>query len=419
MAMFRYTAKNARGEDTAGVVDAASLDEALARLLERGLRDVQVTRMPGDEDIEVAVLADEALESPPAEQAPGSPFATPPVSLSAVDASELAVQVAQVSAAKLPLAAGLRAAADETANRRVSLALRWIADQADQGRSLEDTLAHSGKLLPTYISGLILAAARTGRLGEALFELAEQQQSMRAVRHSIWLGFAYSLVVLTLAVPVLVFIVGYLPGAFKQMFDEFELSLPAMTRWLLWWYEYGLQIVGCVILAVLLLAVLFRIVAGRARWQRLTSTLPLFGALWRSMGMAEWSGLLSVLLRHQVPLPSALRLAGHGVRNAHIGQVSLRLADGVARGRSLSQLMYSYRELPSTLIPLVEWGERAGALSESFRVGREMCKKRAVARGTLIVSIVSPLLFVWIAAVVMFVVVALFLPLIDLVSMLS
>ena len=64
-------------------------------------------------------------------------------------------------------------------------------------------------------------------------------------------------------------------------------------------------------------------------------------------------------------------LAGHGMRNAHIGHVSLRLADGVARGRQLSQLMFSHRELPSTLIPLVEWGEQSGALERvvSCRAG--------------------------------------------------
>jgi type II secretory pathway component PulF len=301
----------------------------------------------------------------------------------------------------------------------VASALRWIADQADQGRSLEDTLAHSGKLLPTYVSGLILAAARTGRLGEALFELGEQQQSLRAVRYSIRQGFVYSRLVLALAISVLLFIVGYVTSSFKQMFDEFELRLPTMTAWLFWWHDHGLRIAGCVILAILVLAVLLRIVAGRARWQRLMSTLPLFGTLWRSLGMAEWAGLMSVLLKHEIPLPSALRLAGHGIRNAHIGQVSLRLADGVARGRSLSQLMYAYRELPSTLIPLVEWGERSGGLSESFRVGREMLEKRAAVRGTLIIAIVSPVLFVSIAAAVMFVVVALFMPLIDLISKLS
>ena len=63
-------------------------------------------------------------------------------------------------------------------------------------------------------------------------------------------------------------------------------------------------------LAVVVLAILFRLLVGRARWQRLMSTVPLFGALWQSTGVAEWSGLLSVLLRHEIPLPNALRLAG-------------------------------------------------------------------------------------------------------------
>ena len=105
--------------------------------------------------------------------------------------------------AKVPLAAGLRAAAEETDNQRVSRALLWIADQADQGRSLEDTLTHSGKLLPTYVSGLILAALRTGTLGEALFDLVEQQQSLQGIRRGIFDGLLYPLIVLVMAVAVL------------------------------------------------------------------------------------------------------------------------------------------------------------------------------------------------------------------------
>ena len=96
------------------------------------------------------------------------------------------------------------------------MALRWIADQVDQGRSLEDTLTHCGRLLPSYISGLILAAAGTGRLGEALFELVEQQQSMRAVRRSTRAGFAYVLFVLAFALAVLTFIDYYVTGSFRQ-----------------------------------------------------------------------------------------------------------------------------------------------------------------------------------------------------------
>lgn len=419
MATFRYTAKNAYGDDTAGVVDATSLNDALESLLRRGLRDVQVTQLPAAAGLPGAAAAGADFESGPEEMRPGSPFAEAPVSLSGTDASELAVQVAQVSAAKVPLAAGLRAAAEETASRRVAQALVWIAEQLDRGRSLEDTLGHSGRLLPTHVSGLILAAARTGRLGEALFELVEQQQSLFALRRRIRQGFSYTLLVLAFAIPIILFLLGYVSVQFRVIFNDFGLRLPTMTTALFWFHDYGLPMIGAICGAVLVVTFLLRIVLGRVRWQQLTSSLPVVGPLWRALGVAEWSGLMSVLLRHEIPLPNALRLAGHGVRNAYVGAVSLRLADGVARGRPLSQLMFSYPELPATLIPLVAWGERSGTLSESFQVGRTMCEKRAGSRGVLLQSIVLPLVFAGIVGVVWFVVVALFAPLINLISMLS
>jgi type IV pilus assembly protein PilC len=419
MATFRYTAKSAYGDDTAGVIDAPSLNDALEDLLRRGLREVQVTQLPAAADPPPAAMAGAQCVSGPEEMKPGSPFADPPVSLAGEDASELAVQVAQVSAAKVPLAAGLRAAAEETASRRVALALLWIAEQLDRGRTLEDTLGHSGRLLPTHVSGLILAAARTGRLGEALFELVEQQQSLYALRRRVRQGFSYALLVLSFAIPIVVFLIGYVSVQFRVIFSDFGLRLPTMTAALFWVHDYGLPSIAIACVAALMLALLLRLLLGRVRWQQLTSSLPLVGPLWRALGVAEWSGLMSVLLRHEIPLPNALRLAGHGVRNAYVGEVSLRLADGVARGRLLSQLMYSHPELPSTLIPLVAWGERAGTLSESFQVGRTMCEKRVGARGVLLQSIVLPLLFAGIVGVVWFVIVALFAPLINLISMLS
>ena len=167
------------------------------------------------------------------------------------------------------------------------------------------------------------------------------------------------------------------------------------------------------------LAILYRLLAGKARWQYLLATMPMFGQLWHAMAIAEWSGLMSVLLKQRIPLPEALRLAAHGMRNRHIASISCRLAEGVARGRPLSQMMFSFRGLPSSLIPLVEWGEQQGALAESFDVGREMFAKRAAVHAALVRFLVPPVLFVWVGGTVLFVLVATFAPMIDLISKLS
>ncbi len=237
MSTYRYIAKTLQGDETAGIVDAASLDAALQILVQRNLLEIQVFALP-----------DHPSAGPP-----------PPVSLTSREAGELSQHVAQVSTANLPLSAGLRAAAEETTSRRVALALRWIAGQLDQGRSLEETLTESGRLLPAHISGLILAAARTGSLGEALFELVELQQKTYSLRRELAGGLLYPLFVLLLATGILVLTGYYVTGAFKNIFSEFGLQLPMFTEMLLWWRDTGIWFVGGFVASLLLLTVILSI----------------------------------------------------------------------------------------------------------------------------------------------------------------
>ncbi len=397
MDTYRYTAKTLQGEETAGILEASSFEEALQMLADCNLSEIQVFAIQRD-----------STDQPQA-----------PVALSSQEAGELSRHVAQVSTAQVPLAAGLRAAADETAYSCVATALIWIASQIEQGRTLEETLTESGQLLPPHITGLILAAARTGSLGEALFEIVELQQTTYALRREIASGYEYPLTVLILATGIIVGSGYYLTGIMGKMISEFGLTVPMLTRVLFWWRDTGVWLVGSFVVLMIAVAILYRTLGGAIRWRRLLSTMPLFGALWHWTGVAEWAGLLSVLLRHQVPLPEALRWAGRGVADAHVGHLSLRLADGVARGRLLSQMMHITRQMPASIIPLIEWGEKSGTLSDSFRVGQAMLEKRTKMRALLLQSVIPPLLFLGVGSAVLFLVAANFAPMINLISALS
>lgn len=414
MATFRYIAKTDAGEEVIGVIDALTAVAALDALVGRGLTDVQVTRVR-EPIASPAVMSDSAEVAIVAELAD----VQPPQSLSSQEALDAARHIAQVSVARVPMAAGLRTAAEETDSRRVASALMWIADQMDQGRSLEDTLLHSGTMLPPYVSGLVLAAARTGTLGEALFDLVEQEQALRDLRRRVREGFAYPLFVAALSVCVLFLLLHFVTGPIGAMLEEFELKLPVATQMMLWWRDTGWMVLAGIALFALIAAAFVRVLAGKARWQYLLATMPMLGRLWHAIAISEWSGLMSVLLKQKIPLPEALRLAAHGMRNRYLADVSLKLADGAARGRPLSQMMFSFRALPSSFIPLVEWGEKHGALAESFDVGREMFAKRATVHAALVRFLVPPVMFLWIGGTVLFVVAATFAPMVNLISMLS
>lgn len=394
MATFQYKARDADGKEVAGEVQAATPDEARSLLQEEGLQVLDLSS---------------AGTGASAEQR----------SLSATEAEELTGRIAQISAGNLPLVPGLRAAADESPSLRVASALRSVAAQIEQGRSLDDVLADSDRSVPRHIAGLLAAAARTGNLGDALVELADQQRATRDLRQSVAGGFAYPLVVLCLASILLLSIMFFVVGTYQQMFETFQLHLPLLTMVLFWWRDVGLWLIVGFIAIVLVVCAVIRLRQGRAGWYRLLGTMPLFGPLWHWSGFAEWLGLLSVLVRNQIPLPEALRLAGDGISNDHVGGISRWLADGTEEGQTAWQMLSTTRRAPASLIPLVRWGEEKGSLTDAFCTGREMFESRVRVRSLLLQTILPPILFIAIASCAIFFVIALYLPLTAMIQGLS
>ncbi len=339
--------------------------------------------------------------------------------LNSNEAIQLGQRVALVAASGLPLAAGLRAAARESGANRVAAALEMLAGQVERGASLDEALSASSSQLPGHVRGLLAAAGRSGDLGGALVELVEYQRVGRELTRSLWSSLAYPLAIVGLATVVSAFLMVLVTGSFYQMYCEFGLQLPSTTALLMWLYREGGWVLLGLTFAAAMIAVAIRLSTARASRQRLYKAIPLFGPLWRWAGWAEWAGLMSVLVRRQVPLAEALRLAADGMRDADMGQVSLELAEGVSQGQSLSQLAAVSRRLPSSLVPLLHWGERAGILSEALAAGRTMFESRLKTRTWLLQSILPPIVFLLVGSWFLFVVGALFLPLVSMIQGLS
>ena len=393
MTRYRYKAHNAQGEPIAGDIDAAHADDAREQLRQRGL-----------EVLELAAVATSAAVTTP---------------LNAAEADELASHLVQLGESQFPLTAVLRAAADECGSRRVAAALRSIASRVERGESLEQIIEQTPHLFPPHIAGLVIAAAQTNQLGSALAELLEHQRTTRSLRNSIASSLAYPLLVCCLAVLLLLVALFGISDTYLSMFEEFELQLPIGTQLLFWWKNVGVWVMGLVILGLLAVAVGVRMIVGPAKWARLISTIPIFGPLWYWSGLAEWCSLLSVLVKHQIALPEALRFAAAGVRNADLSRLSQTLANRTASGAAVTDLLVECRGVPISLVPLVRWGERVGSLEEAFAAARELFERRARGRAMMLRSVLPPILFVVVACAILFVVGALFSPLVSLVTGLS
>jgi type II secretory pathway component PulF len=417
MTTFRYEAKNEQGELVRGELQAENRADAAQRLRDGQLEPLDIT--------EVSPVAKEAVEAEAVEAEAVEAVSAQP--LTRREAEVVMAHVAQLSGASLPLAAGLRAAASESGNRRVARALRLVAADLDQGHSLEAILKQRAQFLPEFVRGLLLATVRTGRPGEALEELVDHERTVRDMFWGLVGAVAYPLIVLGLALALLAVLPVLIVPEFKKMFEEFELELPTMTRFLIYTSDFFVFVVTRLGVWVLLFLVAFLAVLrfgvpglfSTASAQHLRDTLPILGPLWHWSGAASFCRLLAILVEHGVPMSESLRLTADGVRHAPTKEIASLLSEGAAQGRTLSDMLSDSPWMPTTMVPLVRWGEKTGELPDALRTASDMFVGRIRLRALLLRSISAPIVFVLVVLVVSFTVISLFLPLFNLIQGLS
>ncbi|MCC7084824.1 MAG: type II secretion system F family protein [Pirellulales bacterium] len=147
-----------------------------------------------------------------------------PPALPADEARLLAEQLAILAQTGLPLASGLRAAAEEMPSPRLAEAMNSLAQRLEQGRSLDDVLRDSPRLLPEHMLRLIETGVRSGNLADVLSQLVEIDRSSHDLRRSVRGAIAYPLLLALLCAVLLVLLATFILPALRQVVEEFEIS---------------------------------------------------------------------------------------------------------------------------------------------------------------------------------------------------
>ncbi len=339
--------------------------------------------------------------------------------LSPEEATEFAARVAELTKAGLPLGAGLRAMADELPGRRLPRVLHDVADRLDAGGDLLDTLESQGGSLPEHLRGLMLAGMRSGRLAEVLEGYVDLQYSQSELRRRVWIALAYPFILLLFMTAFMTFAGLYVVDVFAKIFMDFETTLPAMTllvindsRPMMWFF---ISLVG---LSVMVPLVLWLVPAAGWLWP-VVYRLPMVGPVLRWSHLSQFARLMGLLLEQEVSLPDALRVTAVGLRDANLARECCRVADDTEKGRPLDESLAARRQFPASLIPMIQWGQRAPALPDAFRAAAEMFEGRVRAHGTLLETMLLPIVFLAVLVFVGVFVIALFLPLISLIQRLT
>ena len=343
--------------------------------------------------------------------------------LSGSEAAELTRHVAELGRAGLPLPSGLRALAEEVDPGRLRQSLEDLAGSIEAGQSLDEAMRTQNNRLPGYLRGLVLAGVRTGRLGEALERASRHHNLDAELRRGLWLTLAYPLALLAAVCGLGLFVAAMVIRPIVEIFTDFGVDLPQITQTLIHVTEAAtetgwLMVAGAI--GGLLLVTLAAGSFGKGPWKRsLTSIVPLFGPLWRWTALADFTRLLGLLLENDVPLPEALALTGAGARDRDVDAACQGLRAEVERGRSLAEAFGRRRELPNGLARLIGWAEASRSLPGALNLAGDLYEARARAQARFVGLACTSLAILAVLWGAIFVIFALFLPLIRLVSALS
>lgn len=395
MPAFAYQALDSGGKTQRGVLQGDTARAVRGVLRERGLNPLEVTPVTH------------------AQQHGGFTRR----GLSGANLALLTRQLATLLRAGLPVEEALAALAEQNDDQRARTLVVSLRSKVMEGSSLAASLADHPESFPEIYRASIGAGEQAGRLDQVLARLADYSEARDALKQKVWAALAYPLLLTLVAVAVvsglLVYVVPQIVGVFTQMHQ----TLPWATRALLALSSFA-KAWGWLLLLVLVLAAVggklaLRTERVRFAWHGFLLRLPLVGNLTRAANTAQCTRTLALLTASAVPLLDALNIGAQVMSNLPMRAAVKRAALRVREGGSFSRALADSGYFPPVALRLIASGERAGQLEQMLDEAADHQQRELDRWMTALTTILGPLVILAVGAMVLFIVLAILLPIFD------
>lgn len=404
---FTYRAQTLADRPISGTIDAADHADAKRILMSMQLRVVELeqTRRPE------ARHGGQALR--------GSDF------------QAFNQQLAHLIQAGLPVEVGLRLIAREAGRPRLAATINAIADEAERGTPLGEAFEKRRGEFPPLYGQLIDAGVKAGNLPGMLFNLGKHLEMVQRLRAVLWHALAYPAAVMLAVVALAVFMVAFLVPQFEKLFEDFQTTLPTLTlfvirlsRWLNGDLYPGQIMPGWFwLLTPLLLALaVWMIIHGRGREtivvDELLMPMPLLGPVLRRNRVARWCDAVRLGVEAGLDLPRAINLAAQAMGSPRIRLDSNRMVEALQAGQPLASLG-GLSVLTESVVTAIDLTSRGPNLPTILGNLSEMNQQQSDSRLALLSMALPPIMIVILAMSIGFIVIAMFLPMVKVMTALT
>ena len=405
MAAYAYQAMDKGGKTKNGVLEGDNPRQIRQQLREQGLIPMQV---------------DQVAEKERKSQAGFTLFKN---SISTADLSLLTRQLSTLVEASLPIEEALLAVAEQCEKPRQKNMMMAVRSKVVEGHTLADAMAEFPHIFDDLFRAMVAAGEKSGHLDTVLNRLADyteksqqtkSQITQAMVYPSIMMFFAFGIVMLLLTV-----VVPKIVGQFQNMGQD----LPTITQILIdisdFVRAYGLVLAIILVVLIVIVNRMLQKPVMKKRYHALLLRLPIIGKLSKGLNTARFARTLSILTSSAVPLLESMRIASEVLENLQIRAAVNTAAGFVKEGSSLRASLEQTKMFPPMMMHMIASGERSGELQQMLGRAADNQDRQFESLVGMSLKIFEPILIVTMAAVVLFIVLAIIQPILALNSMVN
>jgi len=398
MPTFTYSARTPAGAIQTGEIDLPSRDEVNRWLARQRMIPIKVAEKNAGLNIEIK-------------------FGT---GIKTRDIVILTRQFATMINSGLPLVQSLDILAKQSQNPALRKIIEQVLFDVEAGNTLADALRKHPKVFSDLYVNMVAAGEAGGILDVILLRLATFLEKNEALARKIKGAMVYPAVIFSVAIIAVVVLLTYVIPTFQEMFESAGVALPTPTVFVVWLSHslkaYWMYIIGVVVGIVLLVRQTYRTSAGRLAIDKLLLRLPLFGDLLRKTAVARFTRTLGTLISSGVTILEGLEITARTAGNRVIHDAVMQARASIAGGETIAGPLRESGVFPPMVVQMINVGEQTGDLDGMLTKIADFYDDEVDAAVETLLSAMEPVMIVFLGVVVGGMIVAMYLPIFDMIN---
>ena len=399
MAVFAFSGRTRTGQTISGEMDAPNREAVVAQLRRQQVMATSVKPKASDIQIRIPGFGGKVSER---------------------DLAVVTRQLATMIDAGLPLVQCLEILASQQENKLLKKTLHDIRQDVEGGATFSAALKRHPKIFGALYTNMVEAGEAGGILDTILNRLAAYIEKAMILKRRVKTAMFYPATIISVAVVVVIFLLLYVIPTFQQMFAGFGATLPLPTLFVLALSNFVRAYILFIIVGIVGMVVGLRLFngteGGKRTIDRILLRLPVFGPLIRKVAVAKFSRTLGTLVSSGVSILEGLDITARTAGNKIVEEAVFKARTVIAQGKTIAEPLEASGVFPRMVTQMIGVGEQTGALDRMLNKIADFYDEEVDVAVAGLTSLLEPLLVIFLGVIIGGVVIAMYLPIFKLIS---